>query len=227
MSVPSSTAWVDDSPVNPGWAAPTAVEAPDPQRPRVSGWVVVTAIVVAAVLSVVAVWGLGGFQRRQDLLIRTPPGAVINTGPYEFTFANATAQHVKDFGGETYWQVSVIGTGRTTGTMSITPNYADNGMFVSRDPKSPEVQVPTGQRFGDSRSFSDGAAFTPGLPAKRFQVDFKYGNGYQPSETIRFLVFQLEYRDNSLLADGDKSWSNALHAYQMYLPVTVLPAKES
>jgi hypothetical protein len=188
---------------------------------------VFTAGVVAIALTVLAVWGLGGFRQRTDRLIPTEPGTLITTGPYEFTFTEATAQNVTDYSGDKNWRVRVIGSGRTTAAKSMTPNYADNGMFVSRDPRSREVQVPTGQRFGESESFTAGAAFTPGLAPKRFQLEFTYSDAYRPSDTLRFVVFQLEFRDASLLEDGEKSWRNGLRGYQMYVPVTVLPPEDS
>jgi hypothetical protein len=51
----------------------------------------------------------GGFERRTDLLKTVPPGALITTGPYEFRFTEATAQHKKDFDGSLYWEVVMIG----------------------------------------------------------------------------------------------------------------------
>jgi hypothetical protein len=65
----------------------------------------------------------GGFERRTDLLKTVPPGALITTGPYEFRFTEATAQHKKDFDGSLYWEVVMIGEGRTTGNESISPSY--------------------------------------------------------------------------------------------------------
>lgn len=91
-------------------------------------------ILLALVLLVVAIWGFGGFKRRTDILKTTPPGALFITGPYEFRFIEATAQHWTDYDGTVYWKVVMVGEGRTTGQESISPSYMPNsGMFVSKD----------------------------------------------------------------------------------------------
>ena len=53
-------------------------------------------------LLVVAIWGFGGFKKRTDLLKTTPPGTLFTTGPYEFRFAEATAQHKKNYDGKRF-----------------------------------------------------------------------------------------------------------------------------
>jgi membrane associated rhomboid family serine protease len=71
-------------------------------------------IMLALVLLAVAVWAFGGFDKRTDLLKTTPPGTLIATGPYEFRFTEATAQCKKDFAGGFYWELVMMGEGRTT-----------------------------------------------------------------------------------------------------------------
>jgi protein-S-isoprenylcysteine O-methyltransferase Ste14 len=60
-------------------------------------------ILLALVLLVVAIWGFGGFKKRTDTLKTTPPGSLFTTGPYEFRFTEATAQHWTDYDGTVYW----------------------------------------------------------------------------------------------------------------------------
>ena len=64
--------------------------------------------------------GLGGFERRTDLLRKSQPGTLITTGPYEFRFTEATAQAKTDTAGAiTAWEIIMIGEARTTGDTSI------------------------------------------------------------------------------------------------------------
>lgn len=79
---------------------------------------------------------------------------MITSGPYEFRFTEATAQHKKDFGGAPYWEVVMIGEGRTTGTESSSPKYfGADSMFVSKDDVTQQVVVSESVRMGEGRSY--------------------------------------------------------------------------
>jgi len=179
--------------------------------------------VVALAALVLLVWGLGGFERRTDLLELTAPGTLITAGPYELTFTEVTAQRKKRFDDQVYWQLTAVGTGRTTGDVSIAPRTGDTGTFISRDTRSGEIQAPSGLRFGAGDSFTDGARFTPGLPPVPILVDFEYQASYVPDSTLRFVVFQLEFTDNSLIGGQEKTWNKTNHGFDYRLPVRVLP----
>lgn len=181
------------------------------------------ALGLAAVLTLV--WGLGGFERRTDLLQSTPPGTLITVGPYEFAFTEVTAQRTVGFDNKVSWTLTAVGTGRITGDSSIAPSDAADGTFVSKDTRSGEIETPTGVRYGESKSFVNGARFTPGLPAKPILVDFTYQPSYVPDATLRFLVFQLEFVDHSLIGDQPPTWSATNHAFDYHLPVRVLPSQ--
>ena len=215
--------------VDPSWSAPVA-ELGLPTSGR-RGWTgpgigVPLLLIVGALLLIVGlVWGLGGFERRKDLLKTTPPGTMIATGPYEFAFSGVTAQRRQDFDKRWYWEVRAVGSGRTTGNESIAPNLdPDYGMFVSRDDTTAQTQSASSLMIGTSQSILNNASdFTPGLPATDFQVVFKYTDTYKPGETLRFIASILEFRDASLTGQGEKEWRNTNYAYQFYLPVNVLP----
>ena len=137
--------------------------------------------------------GFGGFKKRTHLQKSTPPGTLITSGPYEFRFTEATAQHKKDFGGAPYWEVVIIGEGRTTGTESSSPKYfGADSMFVSKDDGTEQVVVSESVRMGAGRSY-DRHQFTPGLPLSAYAVVFKYADNYRPGPTIRFGVSELVY----------------------------------
>jgi hypothetical protein len=120
-------------------------------------------ILLALVLVVLAIWGFGGFKRRTDTFITTPPGTLVTTGPYEFRFIEATAQHKKDFGGTPYWEVVATGEGRTTGNESISPiTTGENTMFASKDEVSQEIELPESVLMGRGQGFNRDR-FTPAL----------------------------------------------------------------
>ena len=92
---------------------------------------------------------------------------MFTAGPYEFRFTEATAQHKKDFNGTLYWQVVMIGEGRTIGNESISPNYMPNdGMFGSKDDVTQQVSLPESVRMGGGGF--DRHRFTPGLPLSSY-----------------------------------------------------------
>lgn len=184
------------------------------------------AVLVLALLGGL-VAGLGGFERRTDLLTSVAPGSRVTTGPYEFTFATATAQKEKDYGSEGFtWKVVVSGTGRTTGDISIAPYVTFDDTFFSRDPNSAQVQAPSAQLIGDGDSYTSQNSFTPGLPEVKYRIEFDYDDNFVPGDTLRFVVFELDYRDNSLLGDQEKQWDASSYGFQYVLPLAVLAEKE-
>jgi hypothetical protein len=185
-----NAAGLDPGPVDPTWPPPSGnPSGSDPPGSKtMSASLVYGSILVVLVLLVVAIWGLGGFKRRTDLFRTTPPGTLFTTGPYEFRFIEATAQHKRNYDNTFYWEIVVIGEGRTTGKESISPNYMGNsGMFASKDDASQEISMPDSVRMGESRGF-DRHRFTPSLPLSPYSVAFKYKDAYRPGPTIRFVV---------------------------------------
>jgi hypothetical protein len=221
-----SAAGDDPGTVDPSWTPPEGpAETGASTRKTIPAAALSGCILLALVLLVVAIWGFGGFKKRTDLLKATPPGTLITSGPYEFRFTEATAQHKKDFGGSPYWEVVMIGEGRTTGTESSSPKYfRDDGMFVSKDDGTQQVVVADSVRMGDGRS-SDRQQFTPGLPLSAYAVVFKYADSYRPGPTIRFAVSELVYGTHYLTSD-EEGWHNGTYSYHFYLPVRVLPPAE-
>jgi hypothetical protein len=211
---------VDPAVVDPSWAPPSGPPAGGSKT--ISAPLLYGSILLALLLVVVAMWAFGGFERRTDLLKTTPPGTLIATGPYEFRFTEATAQRKKGYDGNFYWELVMIGEGRTTRKESISPSYMGNSsMFVSKDDASAEVSLPDSVRMGHNRGF-DRHRFTPGLPLSPYAVVFKYKDTYRPGPTIRFAVWELEYGKH-YLASEEEGWHNGTYGYQFYLPVRVLP----
>jgi hypothetical protein len=215
----------DPGTVDPSWTPPEGpAETGASTRKTIPAAALYGCILLALVLLVVAIWGFGGFKKRTDLLKTTPPATLITSGPYEFRFTEATAQHKKDFGGSPYWEVVMIGEGRTTGTESSSPKYfGDDGMFVSKDDGTQQVVVADSVRMGDGRSF-DRQQFTPGLLLSAYAVVFKYADSYRPGPTIRFAVSELVYGTHYL--SDEEGWHNGTYSYHFYLPVRVLPPAE-
>jgi hypothetical protein len=217
-----STAGSDPGTVDPSWPPPRDPHGPDAVAPKtIPAPLLYGSILLALVLLVVTIWAFGGFKKRTDLLKTTPPGTLFTTGPYEFRFTEATAQHKKNYDGKPYWQLVMIGEGRTTSKESIGPNYMrHSGMFVSKDDASQQITEPDSVRMGD-QGF-DQLRFTPGLPLIPYSVVFKYDDRYRPGPTIRFVVSDLVYGKHNLVGD-EEVWHNATYAYQFYLPLRVLP----
>jgi hypothetical protein len=120
-----SAAGDDQGTVDPSWAPPDNPSGPGGLgRKTIPAPVLYGSILLVLVLLVVAVWGFGGFKKRTDLLKTMSPGTLITTGPYELRFTEATAQHKKDFGGAPYWEVVMMGEGRTIGTESSSPSIS-------------------------------------------------------------------------------------------------------
>ena len=215
--------WLDEGRVDPTWSPPTV----PPQRRRWSPGATwgLLALALAALLALV--WALGGFERRTDLLRPTEVGTLISTGPYEFRFTGATAQQRTTYDDKVVWRLTAVGEGRTTGDVTIAPSYlGDGGMFVAKDPVGGTISTPESQSFRPG-GFVSGSAFTPGLPLQPFRVEFEFPRTYQPGPALSFLVFDLEFRDNSLLGDQEPQWRNADEASRFELPVEVLPPATS
>ena len=214
---------LDSGTVDPNWPPPPENPSNTDVRRTIPAPLVYGSMLVVLVLLVVAVWGFGGFKKRTDLLKTLPPGTLFTTGPYEFRFTEATAQHKKDYDGTLYWEVVMIGEGRTTGDESIAPNYMpSSGMFVSKDDITQQVSEPHIARMGDGGY--DRNKFTPGLPLIPYTVVFKYADSYRPGPTIRFAVWDLVYGKHFLASD-EEGWHNGTYGHQYYLPVRQLPAE--
>jgi hypothetical protein len=219
----ADTGGVDSAGVDPAWPPPNSPSSSDAiGRKTIPSSLVYSSILLALVLLVVAIWGFGGFKKRTDILQTTPPGSLFTTGPYEFRFTEATAQHWTDYDGSVYWKVVMIGEGRTTGKESIAPSYLpDSGMFGSKDDVTQQVTQPDSVRIGEGEGY-DRHHFTPGLPLTPYSVVFKYDEKYRPGPTIRFVVWDAVYGKH-FIASEEEGWHNGSTAYQLYLPVRVLP----
>lgn len=209
---------LDEGEVDPARAAP--VEPPPRRFPPPAGAYVLLAAGLVGVF--IVVWALGGFAQRTNALGRVPVGTLLSTGPYELRFTGATAQQHTDYQGKVSWRVAAVGEGRTTGDVTIVPDYfGDDGMFAAKDQASGEVQLPESQSFRPG-GFVRSAAFTPGLPLQPFVVQFEFTRAFVPGDTVTFAVFDLEFRDNSLLGDQDPQWRSADTGNRLELPLTVL-----
>lgn len=209
--------WLDEGTVNPQWEPPTAAGR------SVNPAVVLLAVLLVLVLLLGVVWRLGGFERRTDVVADAPVGTVLDAGPYQLRFTGATAQQRTDYQNKVLWRVTAVGEGLTTGQETIAPEFSgDDSMFVAKDPARGEVQTPQSQTFRPGSS-TFGGAFTPGLPFQPFSVSFDFSAGYRPGETVVFVVYDLDFRDTSLLGNQDPVWTNSSHAFRLRLPVRVLP----
>lgn len=179
---------------------------------------------LAGILVIGLVIGFGGFRDRTDTLIDVAAGDVIEAGPYEFVFTEATAKREKQYDDKIIWEVQAVGQAHNTGTVTISPDAnGDSGMFVARDPVTREVQVSTTSDVGEAEGFMVSTTkLTPSLPPVTFKVSFEFTDKYEPSETILFGVNKIEFASRDIIGD-EKRWGNGSYIYRMDLPVTVLP----
>ena len=172
-------------------------------------------LVVAFAVLIGLTWLAGGFDQRTDLRTTVSPGTTIVTGPYEFVFSAATVQKKKSFSDALVWEVIVSGTGRTTGDEAISPSSLD-WFFSVREPVSTTVVEPESQQFGaPERSLSGGSFFTPGLPPVPYRLVFHLPVTIDRPAGVQLGVWDLEYRDRSLLRTGELSWGRADTNYRI------------
>lgn len=227
---PGPTTWTDDQAPDPTWAAPVAgagpaaaesdapVDADPVRRPRPA--LIWGAIGLALVLIVAAVWGLGGFRYRQDLFTPVEPGAVFTVGPYELAFTEATVQYLTE---KRVYEVRAVGTGRTTGEVSIAPSsLAGSSFSYAQDPVSREIHPVETYRYGTGDEiFLRPKAFVPGLAPIPFTAQFEFTGPV--SERIRLVLFDQEFSDRSVFGDQDPTWNNRNTGYDLALTVKRLP----
>lgn len=169
-------------------------------------------------------WLAGGFETRTDVRTDVTPGTTVSTGPYEFTFDSATVQKTTNYSDETIWKVVATGSGRVTGDEAMAPT-GTRWMFAAKHPSSEIVAEPENQSFGpEDRDAGGGYFFTPGLPPIPYRLELWFpAEAIQPGDMIQLAVFELEYRDTSLLRTGELSWANSKRFYRYGLPLDRLP----
>ncbi len=173
---------------------------------------------LALVGFLVLVWALGGFGFRQDLTTVTAPGAAIATGPYEFSFTEATVQHRRS---DDHYRVVVSGQGRTTGDSSIRPATGDSGFLAARGETSREVQPATSVTLGSpDYSSLQLRLFTPGLGAAPVYVGFEFAA--DPGDRIRMVVFGQKFTTPYVLSD-ERGWQRTRDSHAVVLRLRVLP----
>lgn len=192
-------------------ATTTTGEAPPPpaapaERDRRT-WVWFGSIGAALVVLTGVLWLAGGFERRTDLQTVIAPGTTITTGPYELTFTSATVQRTQGYRQEEVWEVVIAGSGRVTGDEALAPSSL-NWFMTARDPGSRTALEPAGQDFGpDSRSGGTGQHFTPGLAPIPYRLSFEFPGEIAAPTTVQLAVWELEYRDSTLLKTGYRDWA--------------------
>lgn len=178
----------------------------------------VTAVVAASLVLVVAVVALlGGFRQRTDLLTRVPAGSLVRTGPYEVTLARATVQHRLDAG---EWDVVASGTARTTGATSIRPPTGGSGFVFARGAAGGEVQETRSITLGDPVGLESQDTLTPGLPPVPWSVTFRFTA--DPGDELLLAVYDQELTTRYLFSD-EKSWVTGTKASTMTFPLEQLP----
>jgi hypothetical protein len=222
-----SGAWLDEGAVNPAWAPPAGSPV---RQPRAAGSLVYGGVALAVVLVLVVVGSAGGFGRRTDRLRPVQPGALFRTGPFEFSFTEATAQLQRpDLNGARKWSVVVVGRARNTGDVTLAPTiFGNDTMFAIKDPGSGITAEPSLETIGDDANrlgISSRSDLTPGLPAAGYRLTFPLPTEFRPGPTVRLGVSDLVY-DARYLTNKDASWHNAFFGSRIDLPLRVIPPQQ-
>lgn len=199
---------------NPPEPPPAEQAVAEESRPHRT-WLWFGPIVVALAVLVGLVWISGGFEQRTDIQTKVTPGTTVSTGPYVFTFDNATVQKKKGYDDQLTWEVVVHGSGRVTGNEALAPSTL-SWFAVAQEPVSRQVVEPESQNFGPAdRSYSGGSFFTPGLAPIPYRLTFQYPIAIEQPKTVDLAVWVLEQRDTSLLQTGELTWarSNSYYRY--------------
>lgn len=200
-----------------GSTAPATATAPLPRSRFV--WVGIAALLVVVVL---AVWGLGGFEQRQDRFTRVPAGTALTVGPFELSFAAATVQYVED---KKIYEVVVTGSGRTSEDTTVAPDTGDRGFAYAQDPISRDVQAVDRYDFGESGNiFLTPRAFTPGLASVPIRARFTFGS--IGGDSIRLVLFDQEFSNVNVFGEGDPTWHNDRNGHDLVLPLRSLPPRK-
>jgi hypothetical protein len=187
-------------------------------------WGLLALLVVVAV-----VMGLGGFNKRSDIFIPSDVGQEIDCGNLVFTFSGATAQHVVGGYGPSYWEVVAQGAVRNPQQEAVAPLLGDYGQFVFKEADSDQVAVPS---WGMALIGGDRSRIyvVPGDPATTIAISAKMDDSFSPDSDIIFGVGDAEYTDNVVLGlgGGKKNWNKDSLApiYLLHLRLSVLPERQ-
>ncbi len=213
---------LDDVEVDASWQPPQDDDQNDGRR-GLPGVAKAGIVILAIAVVIGGIWALGGFKVRTDERTLVQPGQLVKSGPYEFTFTDATVQKIKDYDDSIKWTLIVKGSGRTTGDESISPMTGGNGMFLAKDPLTVETPEADSDQIGNGNGLDSASDFTPGLAPVPYQVEFTFSERYEPSKDVQFAVSEIEYSNAIILDTGEKTWNNGRHTFVYRLPVTVLP----
>lgn len=196
-------------------AGATAEPGPEQLEKPQRTWIWFASILAALVVLVGLVWLAGGFEQRTDVRTTITPGTTITTGPYAFTFDSATVQKKKDYDDALLWEVVVIGSGRVTGDEAMGPSSL-NGFFAAQEPVSGQVVEPKDQQYGPPGRATGGSFFTPGLAPIPYRLVFHFPADIDQPRSVELAVWDLQYRDTTLLKTGELSWGrgNSYYRYE-------------
>jgi hypothetical protein len=193
----------------------------DEERLRARRGRVVTAVAAVVLLALLGgVWAAGGFGYRQDLFTPVDPGALVRSGPFELTLTEATVQHKTSSDG---YEVTVLGTARTTGDESISPAIGSGGFVFAQDRATREVQPASSFRLGATDSFFGPDSLTPGLPPVPVAASFRFPTA--PAGPLRVVVYEQEFTTAYVLSD-ELAWRSTRKGAELMLPVRRLPDTE-
>jgi hypothetical protein len=185
--------------------------------------------VLAVVVVIGLVFGLGGFNKRSDAFESSGLGQELDCRNLVFTFTGATVRHVASQYAGDHWEVVALGSVRNPNEEALSVPTGDYGQFAFKDEASKQVVVPDGSTpmlLGDD---SHRAYVPPGIGAISIAVPVDFDNSYQPGSEILLAVVKMEYTDNAVLglSGGQAEWNtdSLASTYLVHLPLTRLEDK--
>lgn len=194
---------------------------------RLLPWLI-GAVVIALIIGSVA--AVGGFKER-NYRVNVQPNEAIDVGPATLWIDHAILQ--LDSLSKSKWNVRVQMKCQLNETNSLTGggvSYAltnhdavqigdmSTGELIRGE--RPYLRIgPIGKN--DSMAKND---LSPGLPPQPCQMHYEMPADYQPTDSLRMVIYQLEYRESSYVSSTtfqDKSWLPGPNYYRLDIPTKI------
>lgn len=210
-----------------GWSWKAAYDAAMTRVRRVLPWLIGVLVVGLVIGGIAAV---GGFKPR-NYRIDVQPNVPIDVGPATLWIERAVVQ--RDSLNKEKWSVRVqmkcqlnVDDSLTGGgiTYALTNHDAvqigdmSTGTLIKGE--RPYLRIgPTGQNAALGKN-----DLSPGLPAQPCQFHFEMPTGYEPKDSLRMILFELEYRSSSYVSSTtfeDRTWLPGANFYRLDVPTEI------
>jgi len=187
-----------------------------------------TIVLVALVIVVGTVVGLGGLNQRATRSIRMEPGQVVDQVMMEYTVSSATVYHSLS---DSAWYVTVTGQVRNPNSESLPPTATSYSSVLGVDEATSQyIDTPLcslgPEAENSSYAWSKRQVVPPDSEWMDIRLRFKFEESYEPSDTFSILFRPMEYRVTAVLGFSNaEEWAPQRGArnFVIYVPLTHLP----